>query len=207
MNFHGVINERKIESAAQKVTGLERVSDKLDGLRASLPIRSSDPAGGRHLLVAGAVAPSPPLSRLDAPIRGGLWAWCAHALGPRSLGPVPLGLLWGIGPGWLSTARGPSSCSDHRLHRSSSGRWGGGAPRLWFRGASQVAQRVKNPSAVQETQEKQVQSLGWEDPLEEGRATHSSVLAWRVLMDRGAWRATVRGVAMSRTRLSRSTRV
>ena len=68
---------------------------------------------------------------------------------------------------------------------------GGGAPRLWFRGASQVAQQVKNPSAVQETQEKQVQSLGREDPLEEGMATHSSVLAWRVLMDRGAWRATV----------------
>ena len=30
-------------------------------------------------------------------------------------------------------------------------------------------------------------SLGWEDPLEEGMATHSSTLAWRILMDRGAW--------------------
>ena len=33
--------------------------------------------------------------------------------------------------------------------------------------------------------------VGWEDPLEEGMATHSSILAWRILMDREAWRATV----------------
>ena len=33
--------------------------------------------------------------------------------------------------------------------------------------------------------------LGWENPLEEGMATHSSILAWRIPMDRGAWRATV----------------
>ena len=32
-----------------------------------------------------------------------------------------------------------------------------------------------------------VQSLGWEDPLEEGMATHSSILAWRIPMDRGTW--------------------
>ena len=37
---------------------------------------------------------------------------------------------------------------------------------------------VKNPSAMQETW---VRSLGWEDPLEEGMATHSSILAWRIL--------------------------
>ena len=38
-----------------------------------------------------------------------------------------------------------------------------------------------------------IRSLGWEDPLEEGTATHSSVLAWKIPMDRGAWRAlTVR---------------
>ena len=36
-----------------------------------------------------------------------------------------------------------------------------------------------------------VQSLGQEDPLEEGLATHSSILAWSILMDRGAWLATV----------------
>ena len=51
---------------------------------------------------------------------------------------------------------------------------------------------VSNPSAVQETG---VRSLGQEDPLEEGMATHTSVLAWRIPMDRGAWRATVHGVA------------
>ena len=47
-----------------------------------------------------------------------------------------------------------------------------------------------------------VRSLGWEDPLEEGMATHSSILAWRISMDRGAWWTTVHGVAKSRTRLS-----
>ena len=40
-----------------------------------------------------------------------------------------------------------------------------------------MAQRVKNLPAMQETQ---VQSLGWEDPLVQGMATHSSILAWRI---------------------------
>ena len=40
-------------------------------------------------------------------------------------------------------------------------------------------------------------SLGWEDPLEEGIATHSSILAWRIPLDRGARRATVHGVTKS----------
>jgi len=40
-----------------------------------------------------------------------------------------------------------------------------------------MAQRVKNPPAMQETQEIQVQSLGWEDPLEEEMATHASIIA------------------------------
>ena len=44
----------------------------------------------------------------------------------------------------------------------------------------------------------QVRSLGWEDPLEEGLATHSSILAWRIPMDRGAWQAKLaQGVAKS----------
>ena len=47
---------------------------------------------------------------------------------------------------------------------------------------------VKNQPAVQERQEMWVRSLGWEDPLKEGMATHSSVLAWRIPMDRGALR-------------------
>ena len=45
---------------------------------------------------------------------------------------------------------------------------------------SLVAQMVKNLPAVQETQEMQVQTLGWEDPLEKGMTTHSSILAWRI---------------------------
>ena len=44
-----------------------------------------------------------------------------------------------------------------------------------------------------------VQSLGREAPLEEGKATHSSVLAWSIPMDRGAWQAIVHGVAKSLT--------
>ena len=43
-------------------------------------------------------------------------------------------------------------------------------------GASLVAQLVKNPPEMQETW---VQSLGWDDPLEKGKATHSSILAWK----------------------------
>ena len=50
--------------------------------------------------------------------------------------------------------------------------------------ASLVAPMVKNLPAVLKTW---VQSLGWEDPLEEGMATHSSILAWRIPMDGGAW--------------------
>ena len=65
--------------------------------------------------------------------------------------------------------------------------------------ASLVTQAVKNPPAMQETW---VPCLGGEDPLEEGMATHSSILAWRIPMDRGAWRATIHGVAKSRTQLS-----
>ena len=62
-----------------------------------------------------------------------------------------------------------------------------------------VAQTVKNLSAKRETW---VQFLGSEDPLEEGMATHSSIFAWRIPKDRGAWRSAVHGVAKSRTRLS-----
>ena len=51
---------------------------------------------------------------------------------------------------------------------------------------------------MQETQEMWVQSLGWEDPLEEGMATHSSILALRIPWT-GAWRATVHSVAKSWT--------
>ena len=52
-----------------------------------------------------------------------------------------------------------------------------------MKGASLVAQLVKNPPAVWETW---VQSLCWEDPLEEGMTTQSNILAWRIPMDRRA---------------------
>ena len=65
--------------------------------------------------------------------------------------------------------------------------------------ASPVAQMVKNPPAVWESW---VQSLGWEDPLEKGMATPSSILAWRIPMDQGAWQATGHGITKSWTRLS-----
>ena len=45
--------------------------------------------------------------------------------------------------------------------------------------------------------------MGWEDALEEGLATHSSILAWRIPLDRGAWWAEVHTVAKSQTRLKR----
>ena len=60
--------------------------------------------------------------------------------------------------------------------------------------ASLVTQTVKRLRAMWETW---VQSLSWEDPLEKGMATHSSILAWRILMDRGTCRVTVYGVAKS----------
>ena len=82
--------------------------------------------------------------------------------------------------------------------------WGGGGERkskivslslkkkrlFYIYWASLVAQTMKNSPAMQETW---IQSLRWEDPMEEDVATHSSVFAWRLPMDRGAWRATVFG--------------
>ena len=57
---------------------------------------------------------------------------------------------------------------------------------------------INNLPAMMETW---VQSLGWEDALEKGMAAHSSILAWRILMARGTWEATVCGVAKNRTQL------
>ena len=66
---------------------------------------------------------------------------------------------------------------------------------LMSSGASLIAQLVKNLPAMQETW---VQSLGWKDPLEKGKATHSSILAWRI-----PWTVSiVHGVAKSQTRLN-----
>ena len=71
-------------------------------------------------------------------------------------------------------------------------------PPITFSLASLVAQMVNNPPVMQETW---VRSLGQEDPPKEEMTTHSSILAWRISMDRGAWRATVHGVAKNQTRL------
>ena len=72
-------------------------------------------------------------------------------------------------PGWIpGSGRSPEEGIGYPLQYS------------W---ASLVAQRVKNPPTMWETW---VRSLGWEDPLEEGMSTHSSILAWRIPMDRGA---------------------
>ena len=60
---------------------------------------------------------------------------------------------------------------------------------------SLVSQMVKNSPAMWETW---IQSLGWEDPLEKGMATHSSILR-KIPMGRDAWQATVHGVSKSRT--------
>ena len=72
---------------------------------------------------------------------------------------------------------------------------------LWVFGYFPSGSAVKNPPATQKTQETRIGSLGQEDALEEGAATHSSVLASRIPMDRGAWWATVPGVTKSQTRL------
>ena len=66
-------------------------------------------------------------------------------------------------PGWISgLGRSTEEGIDHPLQ---------------YPWASLVAQLVKNPPAIQETW---VQSLGWEDPLEKGMATLSSIMAWRI---------------------------
>ena len=62
-----------------------------------------------------------------------------------------------------------------------------------------LAQIVKNLPTMWKTW---VQSLGWEDLPEKGMATHSSIFAWRIPIDRGASRATVLGLTNSQTRLS-----
>ena len=67
---------------------------------------------------------------------------------------------------------------------------------ILLRRASLVAPMIKNLPAMLETW---VRSLGWEDPLEEGMAAHSSILAWRIPVDKGIWQATVNEVTKSQT--------
>ena len=69
---------------------------------------------------------------------------------------------------------------------------------LWDKGSPGGSDSKEAP-AMQETS---VPSLGWEDPLKKGMATHSSILAWTIPMDRGSWLATVHGIEESQTKLS-----
>ena len=109
--------------------------------------------------------------------------------------------MWGRGPNsffymWISNCLGfhgspagkESACSarDYSSIPGSGRSPGEGTVYLiWYSWASPVAQTVKNPPAMWETW---VQPVGWEDSLEEGMATYSSILAWRIPIDRGAWR-------------------
>ena len=105
--------------------------------------------------------------------------------------------LNGHGFGWtrgVGDRQGGLECWGSWGHKESDTtewlNWTELADRLW---ASLIAPLVKNPPTMQEAP---VQFPGWEDPLEKGRATHSSILAWRI-----RW-TTVHGVEKSRPRLS-----
>ena len=66
-----------------------------------------------------------------------------------------------------------------------------------------MALAVKNPPANAGDRRDRFNPWIGEDPLEEGMATHSNILAWKIPMDRGAWLATVHRVAQSLTQLKR----
>ena len=119
-----------------------------------------------------------------------VWAWPLGWEDPLEGAWPPTPVFWGF-PGGSAGKEFVCNVGDlgsiPGLGRSPGG--GHGHP-LQYSGASLGAQMVKNLPAMWETW---VRSLGWEDPLEEGMATHCSILAWRILMDRGAWWATVHG--------------
>ena len=85
-----------------------------------------------------------------------------------------------LGQGFGSSAAKESACNDGdpgSIHSPGRSAGEGIGYRLQYSWAFLVAQMIKNPPAMQETW---VQPLGREDPLEEGIATHSSILAWRI---------------------------
>ena len=102
------------------------------------------------------------------------------------------------GEAWWAAVYGVAQSRTRLKRLSSSSKEGLGYP-LQYSWAFLVTQMVKNLPAMQETW---VQFLVWEDTLEESMATHSSVLAWRIPMDRGTRWATVHGVTKSQTQLS-----
>ena len=99
----------------------------------------------------------------------------------------------GNSAGKESTCSAEDPSSIPRLERSPGEAIGYPLQYSW---ASLLAQMVKNLPTRWETW---VRSLAWEDPWRRGMATHSSILAQRIPMDRGAWQATVHGVAKSWT--------
>ena len=109
-----------------------------------------------------------------------VWAWPLDWEDPLEGAWPPTPVFWGF-PGGSAGKEFVCNVGDlgsiPGLGRSPGG--GHGHP-LQYSGASLGAQMVKNLPAMWETW---VRSLGWEDPLEEGMATHCSILAWRILMD------------------------
>ena len=89
------------------------------------------------------------------------------------LGNIPLGF-----PGSLVGEESTCSAEDPSSIPGSGRSSGEGIGYLFqYSWTSLVAELVKNPPAVRETW---VRTLGWEDPLEKGQATHSSILAWKI---------------------------
>ena len=119
--------------------------------------------------------------------RPGFDPWFGKILWRRKWQPIPVFL-----PGKFHGQRSlvgyspwgrKELATSERVHLMTSGAW-------------QVLLMVKNPPAS-------VRSLGREDPLEDGMAIYSSILAWRIPLDRGAWRATVQRMTQSQTWLKR----
>ena len=98
----------------------------------------------------------------------------------------------------VTLARGSSPHRVRRLGKEVSVQQSG-IEEVWKEVKLSGGSVLKNPPVMRETR---VQSLGQEYPLEEDMATHSSILAWRIPMDRGAWWASVHGVTKSQIRLS-----
>ena len=133
-----------------------------------------------------AIWPLPPPSKPSAPIFSLSFDLCFHLLSPmlvllprfyeghcNYIAPLPTGFPdSSVGKESLCNARDPSSIPG--LGRSVGEGIGYPVQYSW---ASLVAQLVKDPPAMMETW---VRFLGWEDPLEKGKATHSSILAWRI---------------------------
>ena len=135
--------------------------------------------------------PRPPPGKREAP--AGFSQTASH------LGPLWLLKILCVGHGAVSSQEANKESRDKvwaSVKNLSFVFWGV-LTLLW---ACLVAQLVKNRLHCGRTGFDQ--SLGWEDPMEEGMATHSSILTWRIPTDRGAWWAAVHGAAKSRTQLN-----